>query len=211
MPSRRKACGKRLAERPRLVRQQVRRALDENHLAAEATNGLRHLDADRPAAEHEQPAGHGLHAGRLAVRPNALEAAQARHRRDDRVRTCRHDHVSGRVANAVDLDHARAGQPAATAEKVDAVLGEPALLASVGVVRNHEVAPGEGRRDVDLRCRRRRRSRHGPPPPGAAASWTGCTPSRSTRRRRARARRVRRADRPRRARRRSARPASRRR
>ena len=46
-------------------------------LAAEATNGLRHLDADRPAAEHQQPARDGLHAGHLAVRPDPLELAQA--------------------------------------------------------------------------------------------------------------------------------------
>ena len=56
-----------------------------------------------------------------------------------------------------------------------------------------------------------RRSRRARPPPSAAGSWTGCTPSRSTRHRPARARRVRRTDRPLRVRRRSARPASRRR
>ena len=33
--------------------------------------------------------------------------------------------------------------------------GQPALLAGVGVVRDHEVAPGERRLDVDLRGRRR--------------------------------------------------------
>ena len=90
-------------------------------------------------------------------------------------------------------------------------LGQPALLAGVGVVRDHEVAPGERRLDVDLRASPPRRARRAPPRPGAAASSTGCTPSRSTRRRPARARRARRAGRPRRARRRSARPASRRR
>jgi hypothetical protein len=59
------------------------------------------------------------------------------------------------MANAVDVDHARPGQPAATAKQVDAMLGEPTLLAGVGVVRNHVVAPGKGPVDVDLRCRRR--------------------------------------------------------
>ena len=133
----------------------MRRALDENHLAAKATNRLRHLDADRPAAEHEKPAGDGLHARHLAVGPDALESLQARHGRDDRLGACRQDHVLGRVANAVDLDHAGSGQPAATAKQVDALLGEPPLLAGVGVVRNHKVAPGKRRRDVDLRGRRR--------------------------------------------------------
>ena len=34
------------------------------------------------------------------------------------------------------------------------LLGEPALLPGVGVVRDHEVAPGERRLDVDLGARR---------------------------------------------------------
>jgi hypothetical protein len=42
---------------PWLAGEYVRSALDENHLAAKATNGLRHLYADRPTSEHEQPAG----------------------------------------------------------------------------------------------------------------------------------------------------------
>jgi hypothetical protein len=128
----------------------------------------------------------------------------------DWLKTRRHDHVSGRVANTVDVDHARPGQPAATAKQVDAMLGEPTFLASVGVVRNHVVAPGKGPHRRRLVLSPPRRSRRARPPPGAAASWTGCTPSRSTRHRPARARRVRRADRPLRARPRSARPASRR-
>ena len=81
-------------------------ALDERHLAAEAANGLRHLDADRAAAEDEQPARHRLHAGHLAVRPDALELAQARDRRHDRVGAVGEDDVLGRVPNAVDLDDA---------------------------------------------------------------------------------------------------------
>ena len=35
------------------------------------------------------------------------------------------------------------------------LLGQPALLPGVGVVRDHEVAPGERRLDVDLGARRR--------------------------------------------------------
>ncbi len=123
--------------------------LNEYHLAAQATNGLRHLYADRPTSEHEQPAGDGFHAGHFTVRPDALEPAQARHGWDDRLRPGRYDHVLGRVANAVDIDHADSRQPTATAEEIDALLGEPALLAGVGVVRNHEVAPGKRRLDID--------------------------------------------------------------
>ena len=44
-----------------------------------------------------------------------------------------------------------AGQPAVPAEQVDAVLGQPALLAGVGVVGHHEVPPGQHGLDVDLR------------------------------------------------------------
>src|SRR5262245_3594046 len=126
---------------------------DLDYLTTEATNGLRHLHADWPSSEHEQPAGNGLHAGHLTVRPYSIETAQARHRRDDRLRACRQDHVFGRVANAVYVDDAGPGQAAATTEQVDALLGEPTLLAGIGVVRNHVVAPGKNRIDVDPRSR----------------------------------------------------------
>ena len=90
-------------------------SLDERHLAAEAANGLRHLDADGTAAEDEQPARHRLHAGHLAVRPDALELAQARDGRHDRVGARGQDDVLGRVPNAVDLDDADTGEPPAPA------------------------------------------------------------------------------------------------
>ena len=111
--------------------------------------------ADRAAAEHEQPARHGLHARRLAVGPDAVELAQARDRRDDRVGAVGEHDVVGRVATSVDLDGAGPGEPAGAAHEVDAVVGQPALLAGVGVVGDHEVAPGERGLDVDLRGGRR--------------------------------------------------------
>ena len=40
----------------------------------------------------------------------------------------RHDDVVRGVADAVDLDHAGAGQPARAAQQVDAPVGQPALL-----------------------------------------------------------------------------------
>ena len=40
-------------------------------------------------------------------------------------------------------------------QQVDAVVGKPPLLAGVGPVGDHEVAPGERRLDVDLGARRR--------------------------------------------------------
>jgi len=51
--------------------------------------------------------------------------------------------VIGGVAGTVDLHDAYAREPAATAKQGDAPVGEPSLLAVIGVVGNHEVAPGE--------------------------------------------------------------------
>src|SRR5581483_3035229 len=59
------------------------------------------------------------------------------------------------VADAVDLDRAGAGEATGAADQVDPVLGQPARLPRVGVVRDHEVAPGERSLDVDLGARRR--------------------------------------------------------
>src|SRR4051794_9367581 len=143
----------RLAEGRRLAGQKVLGALDEGHLAAEATDGLGHLDADRPAAEDEQAPRDRLHAGHPAVGPDAAELAQPGDWRHDRVGTVREDDVLGGVADAVALDDARPGEPAGAAEQVDPVVGQPALLAGVGVVGDHEVAPGERGLDVDLRAR----------------------------------------------------------
>ena len=96
-------------------------ALDERDLAAQAAHGLRHLDADRPAADDEQPARDGLHPGRLAVGPDPVELAQPRDRRDERLGAVREHDVLGGVAHAVDLDHAGPGEPAAAAQQVDAL------------------------------------------------------------------------------------------
>ena len=62
----------------------------------------------------------------------------------------RQDDLLGGVAHAVDLDHARPGEPAGAAQQLDADARQPALLAGVGVVRDHEVTPGERGVDVDL-------------------------------------------------------------
>ena len=185
--------------------------VDERDLAAEAAHRLRHLDADRPAAEDQQAARNGLHAGRLAIGPDAIELAQARDRRHDRIGAAGQDDVVGGVTHAVDVDHPGAGEPAAAAQQVDAVVGQPALLSGVRVVRDHEVTPRERRLDVDLGARRCIARRPPQPHRGAAGSSRGCTRSRSTRPPPARARRARPAARLRQAHRRSARPAGRRR
>src|SRR5215211_7040962 len=67
----------RLAQRRGLAREHALGAVDEHRLAAEATHGLRQLDADGSGAEDEQAARDRLHAGRLAIGPDAIELAQA--------------------------------------------------------------------------------------------------------------------------------------
>ena len=143
----------RLAQRGGLAREHVSAALDEHDLAAEPAYGLRHLDADRAAAEDDQPARDGRHGRRLAIGPDAVELAQPGDRRDHRVGAARDDDVLGGVTHPVDLDRARPGEPAGPSQQRDAVVREPALLPGVGVVGDHEVAPGQGRVDVHLRGR----------------------------------------------------------
>ena len=116
----------RLAQRRRLAGQHPVAAGDERDLAAEPADRLRHLDADRPAAEHQQPARDRLHAGHLAVGPHPVQLAQPRHRRDDRRRrrspatTCRA--VCRTPSTSTD---AGAGQPAAAAQQLDALGRQP--------------------------------------------------------------------------------------
>ena len=69
-----KDLGERIAERRGLAGEQVARPSMIATCAAEAAYGLSHLDADRPTAEHEQAAGHGLHPRHLAVRPDRRRA-----------------------------------------------------------------------------------------------------------------------------------------
>lgn len=82
-------------------------------------------------------------------------------RRNDRIRSGGHDDVLGAVADAVDLDRAGAGEPARATEQVNATLGQPPHLARVCVLGDHEVTPGECRRDVDRgRCSHLARTVH---------------------------------------------------
>jgi hypothetical protein len=63
--------------------------------------------------------------------------------------------MPGGVSHAIDLDHARPDKPAAAVQQVDPLARQPAFLAGVGVVRDHEVPPGKRRPGVDLRAGRR--------------------------------------------------------
>jgi hypothetical protein len=144
-----------LSQPCRLASQQMLGRVGDGRLAPEAAHDLRHLDAHGPAAQHHQAPGDRLHPRGFPAGPHAVELAQPRDRRHDRIGPGRQDDVVGRVAHPVDLDHARPGEPAGAPEQRDALARQPALLAFVGVVRNHEVPPGERGLDVDPRGGRR--------------------------------------------------------
>ena len=140
----------RLTERSRIAGEHVLGPVDDDHLAAEPAYHLGHLDAHRSAAQDQQAPRHDLHRGRLATGPHAREVLQAGYRWRDRIGAVGQHHVVGGVAYAVDLDHPRTGKPAGATQQVDVVVGQPVRRPLVGVVGDHEVAPGEHRLDVDL-------------------------------------------------------------
>src|SRR3954470_7026280 len=119
-------------------------ALDQSHFGAQATEGLRHLDANRPRAEDDQPMRYRFRAGGLAVRPDTIKVAQARHRWDTRYRSGSDDNMLGFVPNISDLDHTEAGEASVAAQKIDLGIREPACLPPVIIVRHDRVPPGEG-------------------------------------------------------------------
>ena len=120
---------------------------------AKPAHDLAHLHSDRPGTQYQQAARDCFHGGRVAAAPDSLQVAQSRDGRDDRIGAVGQDDVIGRVAHAVDVDDTRTGQPAGAAQQVDLVLGQPAHLTGVGVVRDLEVTPGEHRLDVHLGTR----------------------------------------------------------
>jgi hypothetical protein len=71
-------------------------------------------DVDALAAQWD-----GLHARRLAVRPDAVELTQARDSSNERVGAACDDDVRDRVSSAVDLDRALPGQPSGAAQDAD--------------------------------------------------------------------------------------------
>ena len=140
-----------LAQRRRQPGEHMSGALDEYDLRTQSTHRLGQLDAHRSAAEDQQAAWDGGHARRLPVGPHALQLEQTGNRGQHRIGPGCHDHVPGGVVHPVDLDHTRPGERAGPAQQVDAVGLQPALLARVGVLRHHEVAPGQRGLDVDPR------------------------------------------------------------
>ncbi len=124
--------------------------LDHSHLAAKTPDGLGHLDADRPTTQYQQTPWHRFHTGHLAVGPDAFQVAQPRDRGHHRVRAGRQDNVPRGVGNPIHFDHAGSRKPARAANQVDALACQPALLAGIGVVRDHEIAVRQRRLDVDV-------------------------------------------------------------
>jgi len=127
--------------------------LDEHRLASKAADGLRHLDSDRPGAEDEQSARDGFHAGDFAVRPDSIQLMKTRDRRNDRIGAGSEDDVLRRIAGAVHFHDTLARETSMASLEIDAVLGEPAFLPGIGVVRDHEVTPRERGFSVDRRVR----------------------------------------------------------
>jgi hypothetical protein len=82
--------------------------------------------------------------------PHTPSSSLSRDRGHDRISAVGEDHVVCGVAHAVDLYHARTGKASGAAQQVDALIGQPAFLSGVGVVRDHEVAPRQRRLDVDF-------------------------------------------------------------
>ena len=73
----------------------------------------------------------------------------------DRIRSSRHHDVVGGMAHAIHFDNTYSSQPANTAQQSNALGREPALLAGIGVVGNHVIAPRKRRGNVNLgSCRR---------------------------------------------------------
>jgi hypothetical protein len=134
-------------------RKQTIRTLDNHCLTTETSHNLRDLHARGAAAEHEEPARHRLHARGLAGTPHTFEVAEARDRRDDRIRSSCDDDVLRSVLNAIDGDDAPSRELARPSQQVDASVGQPLLLAGVGIVRHHEVPPGQRGLCIDLRAR----------------------------------------------------------
>jgi len=149
----------------------------------------RRLPTRRPA---RAGGGDRPHARRLAGAPDAVELTQAGDRRDERIRSGRDDHVLGRVTEAVDLDApGPASRPAPRSRSMPWSASQrswPASVWSETMKSRHASAAWTSTSAVPrlaraVNCFARRSS-----------DFDGCTPSRSTRRRPAHARRRRRAD-----------------
>ena len=161
-------------------------------LRPERRPGLRHLDADDAAAEHEEPSGHLLRGRRLDVRPRR-GVREPRHRRDRR-RAARRDHHRATRGEHVVADLTRRSPSSRPWPRtsVDAALLEPRQHRAVVEVVDDLVAAGQHRGDVELA--RLATPGHATAPrlparPAGGAPSTACTRRRSTRRRRAAPRR----------------------
>ena len=162
-------------------------ALDEHGLTTEPPYDLCDLDAGQASAEHDEAAGNRLHGRRFAGAPYADQAIEPRNGWHESVRARRYDDMLRRVASAVHVDDAGL----ASGHARTSAMPRSAAISPVPHPNSRTpcspASPAPPARSP--RRWRRRRGRPGPPPPDARGTWTGCTPSRSTRRRPAPARR----------------------
>src|SRR6266536_3244499 len=149
-----------------LPREQPVRALDHGHLPdPQPPARLRHLQPDRAAAEHQQPARQVLHGGDVPVVPRP-QLAQPRHRRDHRAGAGgQHHRTPGlqqqhRPVRPGHLHPALAGQPTMTPHQLDAAILQPTQLAAVPPAAGHVVPLGERGGDVQRAGDRLGRARH---------------------------------------------------
>src|SRR4051812_43114974 len=100
-----------------------------------------------PAPSTRQAAGHLAQARRLAVGPDARQAAETGDGRDRGVRARRDDDVRGEIGLLADDDAAGAVEASGAPDDLDPRALRPRRLTGVPVVADHEVAPREdGRR-----------------------------------------------------------------
>ncbi len=137
-----------------LAGEQPALALDQRDLRAERLEGLRHLGADHAAAEDREPVRDRLDRGGVAVGPQILDVVHARDVGDLRVRAAGEEdgapglELLGPAGVQRDLDAPLAGQPAAPAHELDALVLEPREHPGVVEPMDDLVAPVEDRLDV---------------------------------------------------------------
>ena len=141
--------------------QQVAVAVDDRHARARAVEELPELDADRPAAEHEERRRDLTRPHGLVVRPVA-DVLDPGDRRDRRRGAGRDDERVVLELAPLDLDDSGTGDARLAADERRALLLEPARVPGVVAAVRHLVAPPEHALEVELASHRLRGARREP-------------------------------------------------
>jgi hypothetical protein len=136
-----------LAELGVEVAQQAGAAIGQRRLDAEAVEDRGEFERDVAAADHHRALRQALERERLVGRDRVLRAGNRRHLRPG---AGRHQDVFRHPAAAVDLDRVRVDEARATAQDLDAGVGEQALVYAVQP-RDLPVLVGDQRRPVEPR------------------------------------------------------------